>query len=443
MASNVDWQSTKNTSFSERNRHMFNNSDMSDIRLACECSEKTFYAHKYLLGTSSAVFRAMFYGDTAENGPIVRLPDTNEESLEQFLRFLYTEECTLTADSVVATMYLANKYIIPSLSKKCVNFLLENLNTANVLDILEPATRFKENELKKQCLKLIQSNTSEVVKSGSFNGISQMTLAILLNQDKLKIPEVELFQAVLKWIDSQCECKNLETTGENRRSIIGEAIYGFRFFGMSHAEFIQHVSKSGLLTAEEINLIYEKFLGFDSAALRWTLPNRKTENIVRFCRFPGKTKKLRTGWEYGGAADRLQFSVNEDVSLLGVHLFGEQGSEYLVTLEVEVKDEDKGDKDAKGAKVTERSLLQSYTSKRNQDDIPGFDVMLEKPIPLSPSNVVTLSATVISGPDSCSGDNGLSSVTLEGVTVTFIDSPCATNKTCVDHGQFHEIILAI
>ena len=143
MASNVDWQSTKNT-FLERNRHMFNNSDMSDVRLACECSEKTFYVHKYLLGTRSAVFRAMFYGGLADSGPIVRLPDTNEESLEQFLRFLYTEECTLTADNVVATMYLANKYIIPSLNKKCVNFLLENLNTANVLDILEPATRFKE-----------------------------------------------------------------------------------------------------------------------------------------------------------------------------------------------------------------------------------------------------------------------------------------------------------
>jgi hypothetical protein len=383
----------------------------------------------------------MFYGGLADSGPIVRLSDTNEESLEQFLTFLYTEECTLTADNVVAIMYLANKYNIPSLNKKCVNFLLENLNTANVLDILEPATRFKEKELKKQCLKLIQSNTSEVVDSRGFNDMSQTTLAILLNQDKLKIPEVKLFQAVLKWIHLQCSRKNLEPTHKNRRSIIGEAIYGFRFFGMSHAEFIQHVSKSGLLTAEEINLIYEKFLGFDSAALRWTLPNRKTENIVRFCRFPGKTKKLRTGWEYGGAADRLQFSVNEDVSLLGVHLFGEQESEYLVTLEVEVKD--KGDKDAKGTKVTERSLLQSYTSKRNQDDIPGFDVMLEKPIPLNPSKVVTLSATVKNGPDSCHGENGLSSVTLEGVTVTFIDSPCATNKTCVDHGQFHEIILAI
>jgi hypothetical protein len=42
----------------------------------------------------------MFYGGLAEKDSI----DTNEESLEQFLRFLYTEECTLTGDSVVATM---------------------------------------------------------------------------------------------------------------------------------------------------------------------------------------------------------------------------------------------------------------------------------------------------------------------------------------------------
>jgi BTB/POZ domain-containing protein 3/6 len=94
VQSNMDWQSTKNTIL-ERNRHMFNNSDMSDISFTCEASDKTFYAHKYVLSTSSAVFHAMFYGGLAEKDSIVHLSDTNEESLEQFLRFLYTEECTL------------------------------------------------------------------------------------------------------------------------------------------------------------------------------------------------------------------------------------------------------------------------------------------------------------------------------------------------------------
>ena len=71
---------------------------MSDISFTCEGSDKTFYGHKYVLATSSAVFHAMFYGGLAVKDSIVHLSDTNEKSLEQFLRFLYTEECTLTGD---------------------------------------------------------------------------------------------------------------------------------------------------------------------------------------------------------------------------------------------------------------------------------------------------------------------------------------------------------
>ena len=422
--SNVDWQSTKNTIL-ERNRHMFNNSDMSDISFTCEGSDKTFYAHKYVLGTSSAVFHSMFYGGLAVKDSIVSLPDTNEESLEQFLRFLYTEECTLTAGNVVAIMYLATKYILPSLSEKCVNFLVENLNPENVLDILPQATRFDEKELEKRCWEYIKTNISKIIASDSFNNISQANLASLLKREKLGIGEVELFQAILKWIDIQCSHRGLEPTGKNRRSVIGEAIYDFRFFGMSHTEFAQHVSKSGLLTAEEMIPIYEKFLGIDSPALKWKLPNRKPGNIVRCSRFSREGIELRDLWGYSGKPDHLCVSFNEEASLLGVRLFGKEGSVYQVTLKVEE------------AKITGK-----YTSQHNQDDIPGFDVMLEKPIILKQNELVTLSAT-INGPQSCGGKNGLSSVTHEGVSVTFSNAPSPNNGngTSATKGQFHEIIL--
>ncbi len=420
-----DWQSKKKTAL-ERNRHMFNNSDMSDIRFTCEGSDKIFYAHKYVLGTNSSVFRAMFYGGIAENGPAIHLPDTNEEGLEQFLWFLYTEECSLSTDNVYTTMYLAHKYITTSLYEECVNFLLEILNSQNALEVLEQATRFEEKELEQQCLKVIQFNTIEVLASrDAFNNISKETLIKILELDTLNIAEVKLFQVVLTWIDFQCSRQNLERTGKNRRFIIGDVIYSFRLFSMTKDEFLENVPETGLLTSDELVPVLAKFLDHNLPGLKWTLPNRRRENTVRFCRFPGKTKKFRTSWEYGGAADRLRFFVNKEVFLLGVRLFGEQESKYLVTFEVA------------GAKVT-----RSYTSERNQDDIPGFDVMLNKPVPLKQNEDVTLSAT-IKGPDSCSGENGISSVDLEGVTMTFMDTPCATNKTCKNRGQFHEIILSI
>jgi hypothetical protein len=90
-----DWQSSKNTVL-ERNAHMFDNIFMSDITLTCADSSRVFHTHKYVLGTSSAVFYAMFYGDMAEKASNIHLPDTDEESLQEFLRFLYTDDSTMT-----------------------------------------------------------------------------------------------------------------------------------------------------------------------------------------------------------------------------------------------------------------------------------------------------------------------------------------------------------
>ena len=110
----VDWQSTKKAVL-ERSRHMFNNTKFSDICFTCAGSSRAFYAHKYVLATSSVVFKAMFYGKTARESLFVHLNDTDAKSFEEFLRFIYTDECNLTTDNIVLVMYLSKKYVVPSL----------------------------------------------------------------------------------------------------------------------------------------------------------------------------------------------------------------------------------------------------------------------------------------------------------------------------------------
>jgi hypothetical protein len=274
-AHSVDWQSTKK-SVSERNRHMFNNSDMSDISFTCEGSDKILYAHKYVLGTSSAVFRAMFYGDLAEKNSIVHLSDTDVKSLEEFLRFLYTDACNLTTDNVISVMYLSKKYIVPSLTEKCVNNLASSIKAENVMSILEQATHFDESKLEMSCWQFIKSNTKQAVASTDFNNVSQKTLASLLRLNELNIVEVELFRAVLKWSNFQCSKRDIEATRENRRSVIGDAIYDLRFLAMNEKEFSLNVATSGLLTAEEIVPIYTKFNGIYSPGLKWKLSDKRS-----------------------------------------------------------------------------------------------------------------------------------------------------------------------
>ena len=127
-----NWQTAKE-SIRERNKFMFNNSLLSDVKfvplLAQDARDGSrrkrtaIPAHKYVLAISSPVFFAMFYGDLAEKEDVVELPDCDSEGLLELLRYmyLYCDEVELTGSNVMQVLYLAKKYMVSSLVVKCNN----------------------------------------------------------------------------------------------------------------------------------------------------------------------------------------------------------------------------------------------------------------------------------------------------------------------------------
>ena len=425
-----DWQ-FKTRSILQRNTHMFNNSDMSDISFTCEGSETKFYAHKYVLATSSSVFYAMFYGVLAERGSVIKISDTDEKSFKEFLRFLYTDNCILTEKNVVPLLYLAKKYMVGTLTEMCVNDLCRKINAENVFTILNNAICFDEQELQTACWHFIERHTSDVVSTESFNNITLGTLMTLLNRDKLDIPEVKLFQAVLKWSEVQCEQNNLTLTAENKRSVMGDAIYAIKYLSMTQKDFAQHVSKSGLFSDKELVSIYGTLNGLDSA-LEWSLSKRKpplktikvSHKNVRFNRF-NRVMENECRYEWSWEPDRICFSVSKDALFHGTRLFGNgRKGTFNVTLEI------------KGAKV-----CGEYSTERN-GRFSGFDVMLESPIVIEANEVVTLTAR-IGGQSSTIGLFGKNSVECHGVLVTFSNAHSPNHQNSTWMGQFLNIILSI
>ena len=258
----LDWQSTKKTVL-ERSRHMFNNPFMSDIAFSCEGSDKKFFAHKYVLATSSAVFYVMFYDELAEKNPVLHLSDTDEESLEEFLRFLYTDECNLTTDNAVFVLYLAKKYIVPSLAQKCFEYFDANFAAENVFIFFQQAIQFHDNKLEEKCWDFIDLKTSKAVASDGFSDINQATLVKLLEREPLNVEEVDLFKAVIKWSEAECSRKGIEANAKNKRAAMGNAIYQIRFASMTLQDFAQNVSQSGILTPEVIKFSYKVLITMD------------------------------------------------------------------------------------------------------------------------------------------------------------------------------------
>ena len=108
--SSEDWQTTKET-VRDRTAFLFNNSLLSDIKFVVTDSQDEsnsrqvrIPAHKFVLAISSPVFEAMFYGQMAEKGEEVELPDTDSRALLGFLRFVYCEEVNLTIDNVLGVV---------------------------------------------------------------------------------------------------------------------------------------------------------------------------------------------------------------------------------------------------------------------------------------------------------------------------------------------------
>ena len=424
-----DWQLTKKTVL-ERSCHMFNNPLMSDITFTCADSDKCFYAHKYVLATSSPVFYSMFYGDLAEKESIIHLPDTNDKSLEEFLRFLYTDQCTFTSEIAIAVMYLAKKYMVPSLAEYCAEVIQKTINPENAVTVLEQAVNFDEKELEEKCWEVVDLQSSKVVTSDAFNDISQNTLINLLKRNTLKIAEVDLFQALLNWSDRQCSKNGLETNGENRRAVIGEAINQIRFLSMTQKEFAQYVSSADLLKNREIVPIFQKLNGIEVPNFKWNQLKRQPR-FQSFGRFlPGDLTITGSSWCYtSNKPDRLSFSPNEPATFHGVRLFGDaKGSQYEVSLE-----------------VNEAKVSGTYTSECNDEGTYGFDVMLPEPILLDKNKVVPMVAN-IKGPISYYGKigKGKTTVQVDGLTVTFSSAPCglASNGTDVLSGQFYQILLS-
>ena len=422
----IDWQSTKK-SVLERNRHMFNNSDMSDISFTCQGSRKIFYAHRYVLATSSAVFHAMFYGDLPEKNSVLHLSDTDEKTLEEFLRFLYTDECDLTADNVISIMYLSKKYLVPALMEQCLDLLGKGLDPENVLSILEQAILFDEKDFEEKCWKFVDWHLKEILPyTDNFVKIRLQTLSSLLKRNSLIIKETHLFKAVLKWIDFQCLANDLELTIENRRSVIGEAVYDLRFFAMSEKMFSKHVVNSGLLTSGEVEAIQGKMKGDESPGIQWHPDVRKHDyEILVFNRF---RRWDPVGCEYNGEPEFVCFTVDRDVLFHGVRLYGSMlDNHYKVILEIE--------------DVKFRGM---YKSKKMQDGLHGYCVMLDLPVFIEKDKLVKISAS-ITGPPGGFGFGRINPLKAGGVTLVFYDHYYPTEgMSMAPHcGQFHKIMLSI
>ncbi|XP_075225362.1 BTB/POZ domain-containing protein 2-like [Lycorma delicatula] len=426
-----NWQATK-TTVKERFAFMFNNEILCDVHFVVgrDLTQQRIPAHKFVLSVGSAVFDAMFNGTLATQADEIELPDVEPAAFLALLKFLYSDEVQIGPETVMTTLYTAKKYAVPALERHCVEFLKSNLGPDNAFMLLTQARLFDEPQLAALCLDTIDKNTSEALSADGFTDVDLETLSAVLERDTLRIREAKLFQAVVRWSEAECNRQEKSLTPENKRIILGSTLNLIRFPLMSVEEFASGPAQSGILTDQEVVSLFLYFHVNPKPALSFCDTPRctmtgKEQSVNRF-------QSIETRWGYSGTSDRIRFTADRRIFVVGFGLYGSVHgpTEYEVNVQI--------------IRTSTGKVCGSNTTSFSCDGSNDtFRVMFKEPIEILPNTSYMASAT-LKGPDSHYGTKGQRKVVTDcpGGKVTFQFSYAAGNNngTSVEDGQIPEIL---
>ena len=446
-----NWQ-TKRSTISERTKFIFNNELLSDVKFVVPAShnesesrksQKCIPAHKFVLAISSPVFYAMFYGEMAETAGTIQLPDCDYDSLLELFRFLYSDEVNLSGSNVMQVLYLAKKYLVPSLADKCTKYLQEHLEASNVFSVLPQAQKFEDKDLEERCWEVIETQTENALTSEEFVTLERSLVESVAKRERLNVKEVDLFKAVDRWATKEVERQRLTPDGKVKRRILGEEIVkAIRFPVMSQKEFASVVVDCDILTKKEFGLMMKHYsgVGLESSLPFMHSPRQRDAGFLHRVYRYGNVRRPEMprgpclgSWNYSwDHSDALQLTVSKPVMLHGVQHFGSKGGKYTVSLEV------KGT--INGFSVVKQTG--TYSSKKDETNgYYGFDVMFDHPVCLVQDKTYEI-VSLIKGPKSWSVANGKKSDEVQGIQFSFSSSAASLNGTSVNDGQFPALIFS-
>ena len=445
MSVEVNWQ-TRRPTIRERTKFIYNNELFSDVKFVARMgdgeseSKRAIPAHKFVLSIGSPVFEAMLYGELAETRDTIELPDCEYESLLELFRYLYSDEVNLSGSTVMGVLYLAEKYLVPSLVARCLKYLQDNLDVSNVFDILPTADKYEEKDLVDQCWEVIDEQTKAAVDSDGFVTIQRPILEAVVVRDFLSIEEVDLFQAVDLWATKQCEANGSTASGELKRRILGERIIkAIRFPVMTQREFAAVVVEKRILTPDELVRFFQYFSSTLTSPVGFP-ETKRSGPVLRCGRFESV---LETDLRYDSREDFLGFTVDKDITLHGVCLCGSSSNDYTVTLQL-------WDRLSTGPLV---ELIPEVTGTFSSRPLEykgsiyyGFKVLFDSSVALKENTFYLISAS-ITGPPSWKGVGGIQRVQSSGVTFqfhhSFFTSTSGILKSNQLIGQFPEFLFSV
>ncbi|KAJ3686143.1 hypothetical protein LUZ61_015307 [Rhynchospora tenuis] len=160
---------------------------MTDVNFDVE--GEIISAHRVILGARSRVFKAELFGHMAEaKSECIRIEDMKPEVFRALIHFIYNGSFDNERDTQHATFVMtlhilaaADRYAVEGLIVKCVGYLIKNLSSDTVMDVLLFAEQHTFTELKEACLIFASklNNFADIVFTDGYIQLAQAEPSLL------------------------------------------------------------------------------------------------------------------------------------------------------------------------------------------------------------------------------------------------------------------------
>lgn len=184
----------------------YNTDDLSDIIL--QVGEKEYPAHKFILGKSSEVFKSMLFQSHWTQSSMERVqleePEDVHDVFDRFLKFMYTSEVSVDADSVVPVLCLADKYCVAGLRNLCTSYMVEQAKSPHAKHAVNYycfAKALCVNPLMDQCIRTNAWHAEALLKSQDWTEMEADLVEDILKSSELVLRnEMSVFNAVKEYV---------------------------------------------------------------------------------------------------------------------------------------------------------------------------------------------------------------------------------------------------
>ncbi|XP_059482268.1 BTB/POZ domain-containing protein 9 [Neocloeon triangulifer] len=186
---------------------LFLNDEYSDVIL--NLNGQKFHAHKVILAARSEYFRALLYGGMKESQQAeIELKYSSSEAFKALLRYIYTGHMSLSAmkeENVLDVLGLAHTYGFVELEESLSDYLKQILNVRNASLIFDAARLYQMMTLSNICFSFMDRQAAEILQQDGFLQLSLSSLKELVSRDSFCAPEVQIFEALGRWVQNNPE----------------------------------------------------------------------------------------------------------------------------------------------------------------------------------------------------------------------------------------------